>query len=496
MIATYLQEVKASVLNRWKYILLIWFSMLFLYLMMGGGIRNAPLSLLILTGFVFTFMTVSPGKYHDKVFISILLSGGLLSFYTPVMDIPDETAHYARSLYISDGNLYLPETIEDAKVADDVADVEEVFKEPLLSTDLEHEIVTEETVRYPALMHTNGYSFISYVPQSIGILIARFFRLSILSSIILGRFLNVLFYAVLARLAIKKSGAHRYVLGILSLMPMSIYISASFNQDGLSNGIIFLIIGLFCQYLEKEELTYWDLSQFAILSLLTATMKFPYILLIGLLLFLPVRKLSWKKYSFIAFLVLATTICALLWLKLASNINLSVVADANSINPIEKIKFTSQHFGEFSRELARELFYLVPNMLQMAFTFGWLTYSVDLVWLYITYLSCVFIMLPRKSSMILWNKIGLGLVAFGIVIGTLMTAFLMWNPVTALSFAGVQGRYLLGVFALLGLIVNLPQNMVSITSSETKIDNVVLFGAHFFILALVLRTIIEYYMNL
>ena len=60
------------------------------------------------------------------------------------MDTPDENAHYARALYLSDGHLYVPEKLEQSKIADDIIDVEAVFKQPLALSNLEDEEVAEE----------------------------------------------------------------------------------------------------------------------------------------------------------------------------------------------------------------------------------------------------------------------------------------------------------------------------------------------------------------
>ena len=105
---------------------------------------NAPKKLLVISGLVFSAIMLFPGKYHNRVFVSILLSGTLFVYNTPIMDTPDENAHYARALYLSDGHLYVPEKLEQSKIADDIIDVEAVFKQPLALSNLEDEEVAEE----------------------------------------------------------------------------------------------------------------------------------------------------------------------------------------------------------------------------------------------------------------------------------------------------------------------------------------------------------------
>jgi uncharacterized membrane protein len=275
---------------------------------------------------------------------------------------------------------------------------------------------------------------------------------------------------------------------------MSVYIAASFNQDAMSNGLIFLIIGLFCELVEKEQITDLDLFLFALLSLALATMKFPYVLIVGLLLFLPKNKLNLRKYLVILISISLTLILGLVWLKIASSINLQLVAENPEINPVKKILYTIQNMGVFLQMVLKELFYLIPNKLQGAFTFGWFTYGLDLTWLYISYLSCILIMLPRKKIFSNWTRTGIILVSLAITMGILLTAYLMWNPVTDMSFAGVQGRYFIGIFVLLGLVSNIfYENNNKITVETEKMESILLTSANFFILALFIRTLIEYY---
>ncbi|HFI0712503.1 TPA: DUF2142 domain-containing protein, partial [Streptococcus suis] len=184
----------------------------------------------------------------------------------------------------------------------------------------------------------------------------------------------------------------------------------------------------------------------------------------------------------------------IVWLKIASSINLQLVAENPEINPAKKIVYTLQNIGGFLQLVLKELFYLVPNKLQGAFTFGWFTYGLDLTWLYIAYLSCIFIMLPRKKIFSNWNKVGIILVSLAITMGILLTAYLMWNPVTDMSFAGVQGRYFIGIFVLLGLVSNIfYESNNRITVETEKIESTLLLCANFFVLALIIRTFIEYY---
>lgn len=418
------------------------------------------------------------------------------------MDSPDENFHYSRALYISEGHLYLPSNKQDLLVSSDISDVEKFFKKPLVNTDLGRKEVSSKKVQYNNLANTNGYSFASYLPQTFGILIAKVFHLSIFASILLGRFFNLLTFALLCRFAIKKSGPRQQIFGILAIVPINVYIAASFNQDAVANGLIFLAISLFYSFLDKDKVSYKDLFIYFLLSVLIALSKLPYVLLIGLLLFIPKEKMSRKKYLTVVLLIGTAALCSLLWLKITSALNLNVIHVNPQINPIEKIKYTIENMPEFIRMMVKEGVNFIPFKLQSLFTFGWLAYDVkSFIWFYLVFISIVILISPKAPKMKKISKLGVWLVALGIIFGILMTAYLMWGEITDMSIKGIQGRYFSGVFVLLALAVNvsaqlmIQDNNLSIKEyQKEKVENFLFFVATLFIMVSLLTTIIQYYL--
>ncbi|WP_330945596.1 DUF2142 domain-containing protein, partial [Streptococcus anginosus] len=84
-----------------------------------------------------------------------------------------------------------------------------------------------QTARYPKFLATNASSFIPYLPQVFGLTIAKILGSSVLSSIILGRLCNLLAYALLIRLAIKKAKGKELLFASLGMLPMSVYLASS-----------------------------------------------------------------------------------------------------------------------------------------------------------------------------------------------------------------------------------------------------------------------------
>ena len=327
LIASKMQEVSSDFLKNlrkhWMQVILVWLTIGVIYIYLGGSLVNLPKSLLLVTGIFFSIIILLPGKFYNKIAIAIVLSGSLFVVSSPNLDIPDENAHFARALYVADFHAYLPKKDKDLKVSDDVSKVTKEFKVPLKQTGLDKIKVSFKKVHSSLFIVTNASSFIPYIPQVIGIWIARILGLSLLWLVILGRFCNLVCYALITRLAIKKAKGFEILFGTIALLPMCVYLAASFSTDGMVNALTFYLIAQFCYLINREQkVSLRDMIIFAALSLVLATMKLPYVLLVGLLLFIPKEKMTIKKnYLYAALLIFVTAILSFLWLKQSSDIN-------------------------------------------------------------------------------------------------------------------------------------------------------------------------------
>ena len=502
-IASKMQEVFSDFLKNlqkyWVQVILVWLTIGITYICLGGSLVNLPKSLLLVTGIFFSIIILLPGKFYNKIAITIVLSGSLFVVSSPNLDIPDENAHFARALYVADFHAYLPKKDKDLKVSDDVSKVTKEFRVPLKQTGLDKIKVSFKKVHSSLFIVTNASSFIPYIPQVIGVWIARILGLSLLWLVILGRFCNLVCYALITRLAIKKAKGFEILFGSIALLPMCVYLAASFSTDGMLNALTFYLIAQFCYLINRDQkVSLRDMIIFTALSLVLATMKLPYVLLVGLLLFIPKEKMTIKKnYLYAALLIFVTAILSFLWLKQSSDINASKVT--HGANPVNKIKFTIAHANVFFKTFLREWLNLIPSKIDSLFTFGWLTYGLgNISRYYLIFLSCILLMTPQTLPLPKISKIGTGLVATGISIGILMTSYLMWGQTADISFLGVQGRYFTGVLLLLGLFVNCskvfyPQNNIDSEEATDKREYFVYVIANLFILMSVVLTILQYY---
>lgn len=484
--------------KNWKYLLVLWFIIPVVYVYLGGSIIFIPKTLLIITGIIASLFICISGKFYNKICLGIILIGSIFTVLTPVMDAPDETAHYSRALYISEGHIYLPSKPKDFQVSKDAIEADRAWKKPLMNSGLDKIKTSSDKSYYPKFVATNASSFVPYLPQVTGILIAKFLGLSVFASIILGRLSNLIVYALLVRLAIKKSNGKELLFATVAMLPISIYLASSFSTDGMANGLSLLILGLFCDYIENTKLDFNHIGMFAFLCLLMATIKLPYVLLIGLLLFIPKKNFK-NRYTYLYIMSLIVVVAAIsfLWLRLSSGINMTQVTDG--ANPVEKLKYTLAHFKTFSLFSFRELINLIPNQLPSLFTFGWLSYGLgNLMWYYLVFVSCVLFMLPQYNPLPKISRFGTFLVGLGITSSILMTAYLMWGKITEMSFQGIQGRYFIGIILLMGLTCNvsqvfIPTPITLAVEEEERRDNFVVFIALLFVVMSIVLTILEYY---
>ena len=165
----YCLAITVNVKKRWKYLLLLWLMVLAIYVYLGGSIIFIPKTLLTITGLIGSLAVCVDGKIHNKVCTMIILMGSIFAFITPVLDAPDENAHYSRALYISEGHLYLPSKPKEFQVSKDVVIADKVMKTPLIKSGLDKVRTSSDKAYYPQFVATNASSFVPYLPQVVGI---------------------------------------------------------------------------------------------------------------------------------------------------------------------------------------------------------------------------------------------------------------------------------------------------------------------------------------
>ena len=272
-----------------KYIFTFLVLSTFMFVIYTKHLLDVPKIGLAVVLLIAVFLFFLPKK-NIAIFYALVFSGVLTSLITPVLNTPDEPVHLARTIHIVEGDLNLDNS--KPLISEDFFDIYDQIKSPLTKTNLFNEGQTDKKVgfgRSTDYRATNSYWFIGYIPQAIGFGIGKFLHLSVGISYYLGRVFNALAYAVLAYISIRLSGKAKQLIMMVAFIPMNLVLAGSYNQDSVSLGLAYIIVSLFISWVSDSEkkVRNRDLILYVIICCLLATMKLPYVLLIGLLLFIP-----------------------------------------------------------------------------------------------------------------------------------------------------------------------------------------------------------------
>lgn len=454
--------------------------------------------------------------------VTILIFGFLFVFTTPLLDTPDENYHLYRSELTSQGIISSPTIMDHPKT------IEFINSKYVLPRDKNRgnhpygvsifktkEDTNKINAKRVDTNFTFGYnSFIGYIPQAIGIKIAKLLDLNLVWLIWLGRICNLLFYTAIVGIAIKKTPIFKVPFALVTMLPMSVYMASSLSIDSSINSLGLLAIAMFFKMysssdnsIEMKEILLFDLVVF-----LCAICKMLYIFLIFLLLLIPISKFTNKKQyaiitstnivglltifylytAYISHTIKLPRIENLLGLDNANGnsitINNSTIAN-NSSNSSTKKPLLS---FETIKIVLKSAFLQLYEQYERLFTFGWLTYQSKLLTnISLVYYSLIGFIYPeninrskktRFFSLLIFSSIYLTTYA------ALFVGYTLYQNPDATMVSGVQGRYFIPILALMPFIICLNKD-----KSFKDMDLWILTFSLIFLAITVMLTIFNYY---
>lgn len=224
----------------------------------------------------------------ELVFLALVIPFGILSaVLVPQISVTDEDSHFQRAYEIADLNIICQGTVSEPKeiINKNVDPWQRNF-----SSDYGTEIDFSDEAR-AGCRSASGYSPIFYLPQVIGIWIAKLASPSAASVVLVARIVSVLFYAAVVFFLIKKLIIGKWVLVVLALTPQMIHLTASISADPINNLVIFAAIVLMVNlFIQKDKISRKQLIALFVLAILAALTKANNILLFLPLVFLPASK--------------------------------------------------------------------------------------------------------------------------------------------------------------------------------------------------------------
>ena len=293
--------------------------------------------LIILLGIfciVYYFMHKSDKELYKVAFVVILCFGLICSLVVPICDVSDEREHFARAELTSEGAFFPHWTGEDMGVErlwnengtyNEGAGFEMIASMNFFWDEIEQTVFTTshdtDKINYSTTIIDSAFQqnpFYGYLPQAIGILITKSLDLNVIWMLWLGRMVNLLCYAGLISLAIKKTPYLKIPLLAVACIPITIYQASSTSIDSLIFGLGILAVAyyIFMSQADRGSLNQKEIAIFSAICLLLGLCKLPYLAFIFLLLFVPKDNFKSKNMLILSLLCIFTiAVIGLAWSK-------------------------------------------------------------------------------------------------------------------------------------------------------------------------------------
>lgn len=399
---------------------------------------------------------------YKVVFIVILIFGICSVFLTPINDVSDEYEHLVRAEIVSDGNILTEyQNGSGFKSIEAINDIGEKSNSNIFTNNLWN-LKINYTDYYSQCAFAQN-PFYAYLAPAIGILIAEFLGLSTIWILYLGRICNLLLYAIIISIAIKKAPVLKTPLFIASIIPLAIYQAGSISADCFFNGFAILSIAYFLVLFKSNSIKYKDLAIFYISILLCGLLKQPYLALTLLIFIVPKSNFKDKKQNIISKLaIIGVLVIGVMWSGYATG-QLQYSWRANHfvkyhVNDSEQLSFMLNN-PTFDLYYLSEVILLIPKIFYKFFEFSTMEFSYSsplLGRIYLIFTIILALFYPLKEKLSKLNRLKILLIGIIIYYGIFLVQYLTWIPVKSKNIIqGVSGRYFIPLLIFLPLIFNI-----------------------------------------
>lgn len=320
---------------------------------------------------------------------------------------------------------------------------------------------------------------LAYVPQALGFTLARVLGLNSIALLYLGRFLNLLLFAAVGVLTIKRLPFGKNVFFGVSILPMSLHLAASLSYDV----VILAFTGYFtavCLDLayKADTVKVKDVIALAVVMAVMGPCKMVYGAIAGFCLLIPVKKFgNWGKWTVSAAAVLGSFLAAM------AVVNLRTVAmyTQESDSYVAWAEEAGYSFAELLHQPVRvlQLFYNTVAWQGESLYSGMLGESLGnrdavlntpyVVILLLT--ACLVILVLKKPGEEIFMKIKerlwIWFICLVIFAALMFSMLLAWTPKSSNMVQGVQGRYMLPLLPV--LLLTLQNQKVVRTGTDDRL---------------------------
>lgn len=333
-------------------------------------------------------------------------------------------------------------------------------------------ITTKESLANPLNVKAVGY-----IPQIVGVSIARILKGSGEQILLIGRLFALLWYCFVMYFAIQIFPLNKMILFAVGLLPMTMQQVCSFSYDSVLLGLCFFLISYILWLIYTKEVV--ELKDVLILVCVVSgivMIKYIYIPIIGLLLFIPKHKINFrvdrKKIAVSMFGMLSM-------FEIGSKMTLITEAAAKNMQIRSdglykySIGYVISNLGDtlivVTRTVFEKISFFVESMI--ANPLGWVEIQLPNIIVLGFAIVLIFSAIPNHRSPKITKRM---MVTAGFIVvivsGLVLAAMLIsYTYVGADTILGVQGRYFLPVLPLVLLIVQGNKNIIVKNSIESEL---------------------------
>lgn len=313
---------------------------------------------------------------------------------------------------------------------------------------------------------TVGVADYFYLAPALGIVLARIFHLGTIGLMYMGRFFNMLLYAILVYLGLKKMPFAKILYFVIAISPMALHQMSGFSYDALIFGLAFAFTGYVLNLTYQEEkITGKQMIPVIILGMLLAPSKSGAYLPICMLVFLITKdRFATKKQYIMGVWGSAGLLVGAFATNFIINSIGTITKAAEGNLDVKGGMEATYNLGDFIHMPKGTLAIYIRTLLRKGseyFTtaFGSVmgSYNIEIktIWI-IAFIVLVLIASLRLSDEKMYvtvrQKVWMGIIILGSMFLIATGMFVGWTPRTSIMIEGIQGRYFLPLLPLIMLL--------------------------------------------